>query len=56
MKNYWGLLTGDDGFGFNVVYFTLNFPFTHFPKMIPSISYVARSKSHALYVIKGVII
>jgi len=51
-----GGFTGDDGVGFNVVYFTFNFPFTHFPKMIPSISYVARSKSHALYVIKAVII
>jgi hypothetical protein len=31
-----GGFTGDDGVGFNVVYFTFNFPFTHFPKMIPS--------------------
>jgi len=51
-----GGFTGDDGIGFNVIYFTLNFPFTHFPKMIPSISYVARSKSPALYVIKAVVI
>ena len=40
VKNLWGLLTeGDDGVCFSGVYFTFNFPFPHFPRMFPFLSY-----------------
>ena len=39
LKNQWGLLTGDDGVGFSGFYFTFNLPFTHFPRMLPFLSY-----------------
>ena len=38
MKNYWELVTGDDGVGFSVVIVLFNFPIQHLTFILPFLS------------------